>query len=192
MSLEQALAENTAALTRNSELLERVIAGQEAAMEKLNGGSAAPRRTRKKDETPAAGQTAADAGNSTETAASADTASAAGDAGTASETEAPVAVASIAAGITDEAGMKAFVTGWTGSTEDAAERAKRVELLKGIAGKLGVAPKFADLVPHASKVVFFIERAKAKGVDAVDVEAAYDFNADPAQEVAADTGSDFD
>jgi hypothetical protein len=62
--------------------------------------------------------------------------------------------------------MKEYVTGWTGSTEDADERGKRVELLKAIAGKLGVAPKFADLVPHAAKTVFFIERAKASGVDA--------------------------
>jgi hypothetical protein len=46
MSIEQALADNTAALTRNSDLLERVIAGQEAAMEKLNAGGASTRKPR--------------------------------------------------------------------------------------------------------------------------------------------------
>jgi hypothetical protein len=194
MSIEQLLADNTAALTRNSDLLERVIAGQEAAMEKLNAGGASTRKPRgsKATETPA-DPIAAAAGNSTGDAAeSADTASGAEGATAAVETVTTQTVADIAGGITTEAQMKEYVTGWTGSTEDADERGARVNLLKAIAGKLGVAPKFADLVPHAAKAVFLIERAKATGVDSVDVEAAYDFDGDPAQEApAAASESDF-
>jgi hypothetical protein len=197
MSIEQLLADNTAALTRNSDLLERVIAGQEAAMEKLNAGGGSTRKPRgaKANETPADPVVAeSNAGNSTgDAAGSADTASGAEGAAAASEPEVTTqTVADIAGGITTEAQMKEYVTGWTGSTEDADERGARVNLLKAIAGKLGVAPKFADLVPHAAKTVFLIERAKALGTAAVDVEAAYDFDADPAQEApAAASESDF-
>jgi cytochrome c1 len=193
MSLEQALAENTAALTRNSELLERVVAGQEAAIEKLNSGTTSRKRTPKADAAPAAeGATAEDtSGNATGAEAeAADTASGAGAATPAAE---PTGVATIVAGITNEEQLKGYVSAWTGSTEDAAERGQRVELLKGMSAKLGVNPKFAELVPHTAKVVFFIERAKALGTPAVDVEAAYDFDGSPSQEVTpAATASDFD
>jgi hypothetical protein len=192
MSLEQALAENTAALTRNSELLERVVAGQEAAIEKLNSAPSTRKRATKTDTAPAAEATAEDtSGNATGAEAeAADTASGAGAATPAAE---PAGVATIVAGITNEEQLKGYVSAWTGSTEDAAERGQRVELLKGMSAKLGVNPKFAELVPHTAKVVFFIERAKALGTAAVDVEAAYDFDGSPSQEVTpAASTSDFE
>lgn len=179
MSLEEALAANTAAANRNSDLLEQVVAGQQAAMEKLAAGGTGTRKPRAAKADPAVGE----AGN--------------GESGDSAPTESPEAGAtaapdtSIAAGITTEDQMKEYVSAWTAGTEDAAERAKRVGLLKGVAEKLGVAPKFAELVPHAAKVVFFIERAKATGVDSVDVNAAYDFDGDPAQTIETDSGSDF-
>jgi hypothetical protein len=189
MSLEERLAENTAALNRNSDLLERVVAGQEAAMAKLESNSGSGRKRSTKKDEPAAGDSSGNAGNEP-----ADTGSQEGAAAAASEPEVTTqTVADIAQGITSEAQMKEYVSAWTGGTEDQDERAKRVGLLKAIAGKLGVSPNFASLTPHAAKTVFFIERAKALGVDEVDVEAAYDFDGDPAQTVAAAApASDFE
>lgn len=200
-SIETLVAALVAALDRNSSLLERVIAGQEAAMAALaSGGTGGAKRTpraKKDDETPAG--TTEGAGNaaaSTETSAADSDAAAASPAATTAPTAetpaatAPVGVAAIVAGIgTDPEKLKAHIMGWTGSTEDAAEKGKRVELLKAIAASFGVAPKFTDLIPHAAKAVFLVERAKALGVDKVDVAAAYDFDGDPSQEVAE--GSDF-
>jgi hypothetical protein len=188
MSLEEALAENTAATNRNSDLLERVIAGQEAAMEKLASGGTSTRkpRTPKPDST-SAPETSGEAGNASEGSAATESPEAA--ATPAAEPEAPTVASIVAAIGTDADKLKEHVTGWTGSTDDADERAKRVQLLKDIAAKFGVAPKFADLIPHLQQTVFLIERAKASGVASVDVAAAYDFDGDPAQEAPAAGGS---
>lgn len=162
----------TAALTRNSDLLERVIAGQEAAIAKLEGGSA-PRTTRSRK---AAAEEVADAGK----AAPASTAS--GDTGAgAAANDAPAAspLKAIIDAITDADTMKAFVQKWTQGTEDADERKKRVDLLKAIAQHLGVETKFDALVPHKAQTVFYIERSKAGC--SVDFAADYDFDGDPAQ-----------
>lgn len=187
MSLEEKLAENTAAVNRNSDLLERVVAGQEAAMEKLASGGTGRKRTTKATETPPAD----DAGNATSAGAEpAGTESP--EAGATAADDGPTVASIIAAIGTDADKLKEHVSAWTGGTEDQAERAKRVELLKAIAGKFGVAPKFAELIPHLQQTVFLIERAKASGVDSVDVNAAYDFDGDPAQTVEAGGGSDFE
>lgn len=207
MSLEEALAANTAALERNSALLERVVAGQEAAFAKLeSGGTTTRRRSSKATAEPAAADTASDSGDSGNSpstsgneAAAADTASPAPAAETASEA-APAATTPVIQPILDGIGndadkLKAHIQGWTGGTEDADERAKRVQLLKDIAASLGVAPKFSDLIPVALKAVFLIERARAGGIAAVDVKADYDFNGDPAQGLEAkstSSESDFD
>lgn len=184
--IEEALAANTAALNRNSDLLERVIAGQEAAMEKLAGGASTPRKTRASKVADAADA----AGNASD--ASADTGSTAEGAASVSEQQPEtVTVASIVAGIGgDSEKLKAHISGWTGGTEDEAERKNRVGLLKSMAEQFGVKPSFADLVPHAAKAVFFVERARALGLDAVDVKASYDFDGDPTQEAPA-AASDF-
>lgn len=155
------------ALKANTAILERVVAGQEAALAKLDGAKAPTtgRGRAKKDEAePAAGNAEPAATESPAVAAT-------------TAYKAPV--------IADADALKAHISAWTGGTEDTAERQKRVELLKAIAAKFGVAPKFGELLPHASKAVFLVDRAKAMGVDAVDLKAEYDFDGHPEQEVAA-------
>ena len=181
MSLEEALAANTAATKENSALLERVVAGQEAAMAKLE---VSPKTTRKKKEEPAAPQ-----GESSDSASAGSAATETPAAGAASASEA-TGVAAIVAGITDADGMKAYVSGFTGATEDQTERARRVHLLKDIAAKCGVEPKFPAILPHAKTVVFLIERDKAG--QPVDVNAAYDLDGPVDQEVAPAAGADDD
>lgn len=152
-----------AAFDKNTAILERVVAGQEAALAKLDGAKA-PTTTRKKKDEPAAGN------------------------GEPAATESPAVAATTAYKapvIADADALKAHISAWTGGTEDTAERQRRVDLLKAIAAKFGVAPKFGELLPHASKAVFLVDRAKAMGVDAVDLKAQYDFAGHPEQEVAA-------
>jgi len=187
-SVLAAIEAQTAALTRNSDLLERVVAGQEAAMAKLEGSPAPARRSSRKAAEPAAAEPAAASGNA-DTSSASDTASAAA-AGSASE-PAATGVGPIVAEIgEDSEKLKAFVGTWTGGTDDQTERARRVQLLKDIAAKLGVPTQFGALIPHLSRVVFYIERDRAGAT--VDLTAEYDFAGDPAQEVAAAAAGDDD
>lgn len=194
-SIEQLIA----ALDRNSDLLERVVAGQEAAMAALANGGGSTRKPRAAKSAPesttGSADTAADNGGTAgnDTAAPADTGSQAGAAETASDSASGPVIAPILSEIGSDADkLKAHVSAWTGGTEDAGERGKRVQLLKDIAGSLGVAPKFSDLVPHVAKAVFLVERAKALGVDAVDVTVDYDYDGDPAQGGTPAAGSESD
>ena len=184
MSLEAEIAELRGTVTALTEVLkqqiavtERVVAGQAAAIEKLEAAkpSSAGTRTRKQKEEPAA---AADEGKSND--APADTASGAAAASSASETK------SFLPDVKDADGLKAHVGAWTGATEDADERAKRVGVLKAMAEHFGCAPKFAELAADADRLkqsLFFIERAKA-GLP-IDFKADYDFGGDPKQDGGA-------
>lgn len=174
MSIEAALADLTAAVKANSALLERVVAGQQAAIEKLEGG-AKPASTRGRK--PAAEQPKA------ETPAPAET-----------PTPAPAAPAKPATALPKDADeLKAFVSAWTGGTDDADERKARVDFLKAIAQELGVEAKFAALAgaeDGIKKTVFYINRKK-EGLS-VDFSADYDFDSDPAQDAVGneDTSDD--
>jgi hypothetical protein len=179
MSLESALAElsdlvaklNTTLAATNANQ-ERLIAGQAVAIEKLGDAGKAPvTRGRKSKEDPVVAETTVEtAANEPAGNASADTASPEADAKTAVEVP------------TDENGLKEHIRAFTSSTDDQDERASRVALMRAMSAGLGVGPKVAELVPHAAKVVFFIERYKA-GITDIDFAAEYDFNGDPAQEV---------
>lgn len=181
-SIIAALEANTAATNRNNELLERVVAGQRAAIEKLEGAAPKATRGRKaKDETPPAGSEEPAAGNSAGGSADMESSAAAGPAFE------PNGVADIVGGIGDDAEqLKKYALAWTAAADaadSAAENKRRVELLRGIAGKLGTGLTFAELIPHVTEVVFYIERDKALPGQ-VDFNADYDFSGDPAQSVA--------
>lgn len=96
--------------------------------------------------------------------------------------------------ITDAAALEAYAKEWTGGAEGD-EKVARVQLLKDMAAHFGCAPKFAEFAADADRlkqVVFFIERKKA-GLD-VNLKADYDFDAEPTQggaPAAAADESDF-
>jgi hypothetical protein len=173
----------TAALGRVADNQERLLAGQQAAIDKLEGGKPATTRSRKTAD-PVVAETAkteAVVEPKPETVV----------------TETPKPVSFLPAGVTDADTLKAYVSEWTGAvTGD--DKVKRVDLLKAIAQHLGVEPKFAPLSADAAKLkqaLFFIERSKADLP--VDFSADYDFAGDPKQGGAspaadADSGSDFD
>lgn len=163
MSIEAALADLTAAVQANSALLERVVAGQQAAMEKLaDAKPATGTRTRKAKDEPAAATTEEPK----------------------TEAPAPAAAAKLATALPRDADeLKAFVSAWTGGTDDPEERKARVEFLKAIAQELGVEAKFAALAgaeDGIKRTVFYISRKK-EGLT-VDFSADYDFDGDPAQD----------
>lgn len=163
MSIEALLAENTkavqdliAAIGVNSGHLERVIAGQEAAMAKLDG-KPAPKSRAKKEDTPPATEKKVEP---------------------AAEEPKKTAVFSLPS---TEAEMKAYVAAWTGATDDADERASRVDFLKALATHFG-GKGYGALVQSeetAKQAVFFIERKKL-GLK-VDLNAEYDFDGEPGQ-----------
>lgn len=161
----------TTALNRTADNQERLLAGQAAAIEKIEagkGGTATTGRGRgrtKAEETPVVTDTAA-----TNTEQQPDPAP------TQTETK------SFLPAIADAEALKAYVGAWTGAVEGA-DRASRVDLLKAIAAEFGVAPKFSDLMPHLQKTLFYIERAKA-GLT-VDFKADYDFDGSPSVPAAA-------
>lgn len=174
MSLEAEITElrgSVAALTEvvkaQTAISERLLAGQQAAIEKLEAAKPASSgtRTRKPKDEPQ--------GNAEPAA----TESGAADAKTASEEK------SFLPDVKDADGLKAHVGAWTGATEDADERAKRVGVLKAMAEHFGCAPKFAELAADSDRLkqsLFFIERAKA-GLP-IDFSADYDFAGDPKQD----------
>jgi hypothetical protein len=155
----------TTALNRVADNQDRLIAGQAAAIAAAEGGKTSTRtpRASKKEETPAPA-----AGQKVE------------------EVVEPRTVEEVVAAAPEMANvdaLKEYVTKWTGAATDDADKAARVGLLKGIAGKFGVKPAFSELFPHAVQAVFLIERAKKLGISAVDLKADYDFSGDPAQDV---------
>lgn len=180
MSLEALLAENTAsmnalalALAAQTAVTERVVAGQAAAMEKLDAGKpASTRRPRETKTEPA---------EKVEEPAATDNGAAA--AGSASDLP------------SDVEGVKAFVSGFTSVVEGEA-RAARVAFLKSIASyffpdgsKVGSAA-FAASPENIKKAVFFINRKKAD-LD-VDFGAEYDFDGAPDQVIAAAESDEFE
>lgn len=184
MSLEAALAENTAALLAHAELLkqidhnhQRLLAGQQTAIDKVEAPK--PTRTRKaKDETPPADEPK---GN----AEPADTASGAADASSASDD-----------GVTTEA-LLGYATGYlnefnpktAGDKADAAKYQARGKFLMGmLSGEFGVAkiPEIAE-ADDRKRALFYLKRFVA-GKD-VDFKADYDFDGEPDQDVG---GDDFD
>lgn len=176
-----------AAIAAQTAITERVVLGQQAAIEKLEGAKAAStgtRTRRKAGDDAAATPAAEEQGN----AAPADTASGVDAASSASEAK-PVLNAD---------GMKALCGAFTKAAADDTDRAARVAWLKSLAGYFfpnGDVVGTAALVAtpdNAKKAEFFIERKKA-GLD-VDFGAEYDFDGDPKQEVASTAagGDDFD
>lgn len=145
----------TTALNRVAENQDRLLAGQTAAIEKIEGAKAPTTRRKKADE-PAA---------------------------VVAEEKAPEtpAVAETFFTVPDSVeAFKEYVGKWTGEVEPGTpERAKRVDLLKAIASHFGVNPKFPELFPHVKEAVFFIERSKA-GLE-VNLKVDYDYSGDPKQ-----------
>lgn len=182
MSIEQLLTENTAALNRNSDLLERVIAGQEAAMAKLEGAVAAKpasrsRKPKDEDAGNAGGEGASTASQepaatpAVEPAPAADAADAA-DAPTATQDDVRKAAATLKSKLSDdEAGA----------------------FMKSLVSHFGTPKLVGDqstLTPEQlAQAVFFFER-KALGLP-VDLNAEYDFAGDPGQGAEAQQDDDF-
>lgn len=187
MSIEALIADHTAqlgamteALKANTAILERVVAGQQAALEKIEGAKAPTARKPRAAAAPAAEAPAAEAPAAEEPGKSPPeepAATGSGADGAASASESPLSTLVSVASTGAEA-MKAYVSSWTGEGTDE-ERATKVTNLKAIAAELNVGLKFAELVPHAEKVVFYIERYKL-GLP-VDLKADYDFAGDPGQ-----------
>lgn len=165
----------TAALTRVADNQDRLLAGQAAAIDKIEGGKATATRTRKAKEEPAAGNA-----TPSEEKSPADTGSAADDA--ASAYKLPE--------IADLDAFKTYVGAWTGAVEGDA-RAKRVDFLKAVAANFG-GTGFSGAFEGGKKAIFFIERAKALGIEAVNLKADYDLDGAPDQGAAAPAASDDD
>lgn len=181
MSIEALMGDLTAALNKNSTLLERVIAGQEAAMAKLEGSTAAPaaRRTRKAADAPATEQ-----GNESAPAA---TEQPVADAAAASE---PAAAATFT-----QDDLKAAAMGWRKAATEAKDEAalkKQGELFLGIAAHFGspklTGPESTLTSEQIKQAVFFTKRAQA-GLS-VDFSADYDFDGAVDQGAAASADED--
>jgi len=176
--LAAALAANTKVNEKIAENQARLIAGQAAAIEKIDAGkqvvgAKAPTAAEKK---------AAEKASVAETKASVAETKAA---------EKPPAVVTTDR-FTTAAELEDYVRGWMNGSTDAAVRRTRVDLLKAIAANFGVDTKFAELLPYQKQTMFFIGRAKA-GLK-VDLKADYDFDGDPTQggeAVAAAAEGDF-
>ena len=178
-----ALQANTAATEKNNELLERVIAGQTAAIDKIE----APKAARaKKADTPAAETQA--------TTPAADTAPA---------TVTPAAVTP-AAEVSDD-DVKTVALAWMAAIDpagaadpakkDLAKRTACADFFKAIVENFGLSgtltgPKSELNAEQRAQALFYIRR-KAEGLG-VDFNADYDFAGDPAQGgvAEADAGDD--
>lgn len=151
MSIEALLAENTAALNANTEQLKLLNAGREDALAALTAKSDAPKATGR--------------GRKAATPEPVDTPA---------ETKKPTV------DVSDDA-MRAFVSGWLKSTEDAGEIAARGEQLKSILAHFGVTALVGDKgitgEDERRQALFFVTRFK-EGLT-VDFKADYDFDADP-------------
>lgn len=171
MSLEALLAENTAALTTQTAILERVLLGQEAAMAKLEGATTA----RKPRATKAAEETTAQTGNAEASSESAPAATATPAAGAASASE------------PTQNDLKALAMKWRETAADQAAKDVQNALLVAIVAKIGAVkltgPEGPTDPDQIGQVMFYIERAAA-GLP-VDLNADYDFNGPVDQGVAA-------
>lgn len=183
MSLEAILAANTdalgahtAALAANTAILERVVAGQQAALEKIDSGRpATPRAAPKKDAAPAA--TTAQAAAATETAP------------VAAATSTPAASITtteptVAASVVTDADLKSAATAWMdGKSQD--ERLDAVKKLNsvlehfGLAGSKITGPD-SKLDDDQRKQARFFVRRWAAGLE-VNFSADYDFDGEPTQ-----------
>lgn len=170
MSIEALLAENTAALIANTEQLKLLNAGREDALAALTAKTDAPKGTGR-------GRKAA------EPAATEQVATATASASTA-ETQSTMAstttLAKSTVDVSDDA-MRAFVSGWLKSTEDASEVAARGDQLKSILAHFGVSALVGEKgitgEDERRQALFFVTRFK-EGLT-VDFSADYDFDADP-------------
>lgn len=171
MSIEALIERHIEALEKNTATLERVIAGQQAALDKIEAPKT-PRTTKKTEPAPAAAETPA-------AAPAADPAPAA--------TETAATTAPAADVVTDEQ-LKAAALKWMdGKPQEARlEAAKKMnDILAyfGVGGKLtGPESKLDD--DQRKQAKFFIERWAA-GLT-VDFSAEYDFDGDPTQGGAVD------
>ena len=184
MSIEERVDALISALNANTAILERVVAGQEKAIEKLEGKSPAKttRGRPKKDETPEpeAEEKAPEPKKAEEPAPT-----------ESGDTDAADVTSEVKKIGTDVEKMKAYIADWTAEADDADERAARVDMLKKMAAHFG-GKGYGALVTDkdtALKTVFFVERAKAVGLKKVDLDAEYDFKSAVDQEVG---GSDDD
>lgn len=196
MSLEAALAENTAAILAHIEVLkqidqnqQRLLAGQSAAIDKVEAPKAT--RSRKaKDEAPAptpepeAVKPAAEEPAVTESGVD--------DADSASEVT------------TDD--LRQFIVTWLreglggkdpakvkkgeekATPEEQAEYGARGKFMQAVFGEFGVSAVTGITADDLPRAMFYFQR-KAAGKD-VDFGAEYDFTGDPAQDVGG--GDDFD
>jgi len=164
MSIEAALEANTAATLVNNSLLERLLAGQEAALAKIEPpkASRAPAAAKAKEpETPA--PTAKEP-----------------------ETPAPTAEESTAAAFTphidpnDDDKMKAWVGGWM-NADNGAHKPDRGAFMKSVLAEFGVSTLTNDTgikgADNRQRAYFYFAR-KMAGLP-VDFKADYDFASDP-------------
>lgn len=183
-----ALTAHTAALGANTAVLERVVAGQAAAMEKLEAGSgkaATGTRSRKAaaaPETPPA----------TEPAAAAPEAPA-----TAGKEPIPDAPQTTVCGVdvTSDDALRAHIAAYLNRDTDAAARKERGGILATFLAEMGTKTFVGDEgvkdINDRRRLAFYVARAAA-GLP-VDFAADYDFDGDPAQgdAPAADAGDEF-
>lgn len=176
MSLEAALAENTAALNAHSELLkvvtanqERLLAGQQAAIDKIEAPRAA-RTSRKAADAPK--------GNSEPAA----TASGAADAGGVSDEGVSVdALFEYASGYLAEFNPKT-----AGDKADAAKHQERGKFLMGMLSDEFGGAKIKEIsdADDRKRALFYLKRFAAG--QPVDFKADYDFDGEPAQAAEAE------
>jgi hypothetical protein len=188
MSLEQLLAENTAALIANTQALQVLEAGRQASLEQLKkaaetGDAPKPTRRKKADEAPAAAAEEATVTQTvTEGAVSAPT------------TTAPAATESI------EQQVRAETTAYVnaeGLTDD--QKTARTDNIRAIMAHFGgmlCGPTSTLDDEQRSQALFYIRRFAAGCT--VDFSQDYDFSGDPAQggldaaEPAAAAADEFD
>ncbi|AOR76518.1 hypothetical protein [Novosphingobium resinovorum] len=161
----------TAALNRTADNQERLIAGQQAAIEKIEGAKTTTTRARKpKDDAPAATTTATEKAPEVEAVKS--------------------FLPDIKTG--DGDALKAHIQPWLGAVaKGTPEAAERVGFLKAIAEHFGVEAKFGPLAEgddRLKQTLFYFERKKAG--KPVDFKVDYDFDGDPEQEAEAPAGDD--
>lgn len=213
--LIDALNRTIAAFDRNSDNLERVIAGQEAAMAKLEGatgGTTRKRRTAaeiKADEAAAAAAAATDApitGTTaaieqpvTETAPAVHPLLAAPNAETIkvknakTQVEEDTPTANYRAADFSRNQVKSEFIGWLGETTDLEVRKERAAFVTAVGQHFGVKQPFhptdglAD--DDARKQTLFYLRRKREGLN-VDFAAEYDFDGDPLADQTVDASED--
>jgi hypothetical protein len=157
MSLEQALADNTAALNANTEVMKQLLAGREEALEKLTAAADKPASTRK----PRAPK--ADAAAAPATA-------------TAPETTAKPEIS--------DDDLRAAASAYVAAAgEDKAARQARGANLAAITQHFGtktlVGPEGIQEQSDKAQTLFYIKRF-TEGLP-VDFSAEYDFDGDPCQ-----------